>query len=286
MVATLDGHATLEGRSGPISGAADRALFHGLRTAVDAVMAGAGTVRTERYGPIARDPEDRRRRAELGLGERGPWACIVSAGLDLPADLPLLADPDSRVAILTPSSGELAQAATTGTTTGAETGTTTVGAETDTAGAKAGAAGGAETGTAGAAGMGAAGAEIEYVRARRPDGSLDLAAALAELHDRLHVRTLLCEGGPHLNGALLAAGLVDELFLSVSPLLAGGDPDEPADHKPANDPSTSAHAAHAQPAWIVAGPELRPPADLELLGVLEHESHLFLRYCVIANDPD
>ena len=32
---------------------------------------------------------------------------------------------------------------------------------------------------------------------------------------------VLCEGGPHLFGALTAAGLVDELCLTVSPLLAG-----------------------------------------------------------------
>ena len=56
MAATLDGRATLQGRSGPISGPADRALFHGLRSVVDAVMAGAGTMRTERYGPIVPDP--------------------------------------------------------------------------------------------------------------------------------------------------------------------------------------------------------------------------------------
>ena len=67
MVATLDGRATLNGRSGPISDPADRALFHGLRSVVDAVMAGAGTVRAERYGPIVPDPDRRRLRAERGL---------------------------------------------------------------------------------------------------------------------------------------------------------------------------------------------------------------------------
>ena len=46
------------------------------------------------------------------------------------------------------------------------------------------------------------------------------AAALADLRAR-GVRALLCEGGPTLNRALLAAGVVDELFLTLSPLLAG-----------------------------------------------------------------
>ncbi len=48
-------------------------------------------------------------------------------------------------------------------------------------------------------------AEISYVRSAR-DGLLDLPGAMAELHERLGVRTLLCEGGPHLNAQLLAHG--------------------------------------------------------------------------------
>jgi riboflavin biosynthesis pyrimidine reductase len=52
------------------------------------------------------------------------------------------------------------------------------------------------------------------------DHDVDLPAAVAELHARgLH--QVLCEGGPHLFGGLLAAGLVDELCLTVSPLLTG-----------------------------------------------------------------
>jgi riboflavin biosynthesis pyrimidine reductase len=49
---------------------------------------------------------------------------------------------------------------------------------------------------------------------------VDLAVGLAELNRR-GLRQVLCEGGPHLFGALLAAELVDELCLTVSPLLAG-----------------------------------------------------------------
>ncbi|MEU7976062.1 pyrimidine reductase family protein [Micromonospora sp. NPDC049089] len=52
---------------------------------------------------------------------------------------------------------------------------------------------------------------------------VDLAAGLAELHRR-GLTQLLCEGGPHLFGALTAADLVDELCLTVSPLLAGAGP--------------------------------------------------------------
>ncbi len=222
MVSTLDGRATLDGRSGPISDSSDRALFHGLRSVVDAVMAGAGTVRTERYGPIVADPDQRRLRLTRGLSEQ-PLACVVSAGLALPPDLPLLTDPDSRVAILTPSQASLAEA----------------------------------------------NAHVEYVRARREDQTLDLPAALAELHDRLQIDTLLCEGGPHLNTELLSAGLVDELFLSVSPLLAG---DDLTNGKP--------------PLRILAGIGFDPALTLELVSVLEHDSLLFLRYRVLRPDRD
>ncbi|MEE6306471.1 pyrimidine reductase family protein [Plantactinospora veratri] len=49
---------------------------------------------------------------------------------------------------------------------------------------------------------------------------VDLAAGLAELHRRGHGQ-LLCEGGPHLFGSLTAAGLVDEVCLTVAPMLTG-----------------------------------------------------------------
>jgi riboflavin biosynthesis pyrimidine reductase len=49
---------------------------------------------------------------------------------------------------------------------------------------------------------------------------VDLAAAVTALHDR-GLRQILSEGGPHLFGGLVAADLVDELCLTVSPLLAG-----------------------------------------------------------------
>jgi riboflavin-specific deaminase-like protein len=106
MVATADGRITIGGRSGPIGNEADRALFHELRAQVDAVMVGAGTVRTERYGRIVRDPDRRARRQAAGL-EPDPLAVIVSARLALDADIPLLQDPESRVVIVTAADGEI-----------------------------------------------------------------------------------------------------------------------------------------------------------------------------------
>ncbi|MFF5175843.1 pyrimidine reductase family protein [Micromonospora sp. NPDC000089] len=58
---------------------------------------------------------------------------------------------------------------------------------------------------------------------RRGTGRVDLAAGLGELRRR-GLAELLCEGGPHLFGALTAADLVDELCLTVAPLLAGAGP--------------------------------------------------------------
>lgn len=55
---------------------------------------------------------------------------------------------------------------------------------------------------------------------RYGDTEVDLAAGLAELRRR-GLAQLLCEGGPQLFGALTRADLVDELCLTVSPLLAG-----------------------------------------------------------------
>src|SRR3954466_14186259 len=96
MVATLDGRITIDGRSGPIGAEADRELFHCLRTQADAVMVGAGTIRTERYGRIVRKPERREQRVAEGL-DPDPLAVIVSARLRLPPDLPLLQDEHSTV---------------------------------------------------------------------------------------------------------------------------------------------------------------------------------------------
>ncbi|MBV9291610.1 MAG: pyrimidine reductase family protein [Frankiales bacterium] len=86
------------------------------------------------------------------------------------------------------------------------------------------------------------------------DDDVDLAAALEILAERglVHV---LCEGGPHLFGTLLAAGLVDELCLTVAPLLAGG-------------------AAGR----IVDGLAAQLVTPLELGQVLVDDGHLFLRY--------
>jgi riboflavin biosynthesis pyrimidine reductase len=83
----------------------------------------------------------------------------------------------------------------------------------------------------------------------------ELAAAVEELRERGCGR-ILCEGGPTLLGALLSADLVDELFLTVSPLLAG------------------------RGLSLVEGAELLPDRRraASLAGVRRDGDHLFLRY--------
>jgi len=102
---TVDGRATISGRSGPIGSATDTAMLAGLRTRFDAVMIGAGTMRVERYGrPVARQAR-REARERVGL-EGEPLMAIVSGRLDLPWDAPLFTEDGGRVLVLTTSEAE------------------------------------------------------------------------------------------------------------------------------------------------------------------------------------
>jgi len=85
------------------------------------------------------------------------------------------------------------------------------------------------------------------------DSDVDLAAALEELRTRFGIHRLLCEGGPALSGALIAAGLADELCLSLAPTLIGD--------------------AHRTPLVSLPG-----RAAATLTGVAEDDGVLFLRY--------
>jgi len=51
---------------------------------------------------------------------------------------------------------------------------------------------------------------------------LSLEEVLNDLHETHRVRTLVCEGGPQLAKALAELNVIDELFLTVAPLIAGG----------------------------------------------------------------
>jgi len=60
---------------------------------------------------------------------------------------------------------------------------------------------------------------ISYVVAGTP--SVDLALALDLLGEKFGIRTLLLEGGGHINGAFLQAGLIDEVSLLLVPCIDG-----------------------------------------------------------------
>jgi 2,5-diamino-6-(ribosylamino)-4(3H)-pyrimidinone 5'-phosphate reductase len=54
------------------------------------------------------------------------------------------------------------------------------------------------------------------------ENQLDFAFALKWLKKEWDVKSLLCEGGGELNEALIRGGLVDELYVTISPLIFGG----------------------------------------------------------------
>jgi riboflavin biosynthesis pyrimidine reductase len=61
------------------------------------------------------------------------------------------------------------------------------------------------------------------VRVVRHEGeAVDMRAALRHMRQERGVRAVLSEGGPRLYGELEAGGLVDDLFLTIAPKLAGG----------------------------------------------------------------
>ena len=94
MIASADGRAAVQGRSVGLGHPADRALLRELRTAVDAILVGAGTLRAERYANLL-DEEQRTHRLAGGL-EPEPVVATVSRRLDLPTDIPLLAEATAR----------------------------------------------------------------------------------------------------------------------------------------------------------------------------------------------
>jgi riboflavin biosynthesis pyrimidine reductase len=99
---------------------------------------------------------------------------------------------------------------------------------------------------------------------------LDVREIVTMLSGRGHER-ILTEGGPKLMGQLLEAALVDELFLTVSPIVTGG--------------------GERQRPTLAASVDLLPagPSSARLLSVHRHGSYLFLRYGLLreeARGPD
>jgi len=202
MVAGVDGHATVDGRSGGLGSPEDRAVFRGMRERVDALLVGPGTLNAERYSTVL-DPHQREARVAAGRSAEPPLATITR-GLTLDPDLPLLHQSVVDALVYTEADRPF-----------------DVGDRV----------------------------EVVWLPAATP------AAALADLHRR-GVGTLACEGGPSLLAALVADGLLDELLLTVSPLLVGG----------------------VDPLTILAGDIADGPRAVGLRGTWRGGGSLFLHY--------
>jgi riboflavin biosynthesis pyrimidine reductase len=211
---TADGRVAFGGRSGALGDDGDRALFHELRGRVDAVLAGIGTLRAERYGRMIAAPERRAARVAAGLAPE-PLACVISrSGRNLPLEVPLFAEPEARIVLFSPVAPELAGVR----------------------------------------------AQVEVITL---DSQAEpLGAALRVLRNDYAVRSLLCEGGPTIFAALLHEGLVDELFLTLTPKLAGGD---------------------SGPA-LTAGPPLAELQQMRIAWLLARNQSLYLRYQLVGED--
>ncbi|MFD7923053.1 pyrimidine reductase family protein [Streptomyces sp. NPDC059740] len=210
MVASLDGAAHHDGRSEPLSGAADMRIFGVLRALADAVVVGAETVRREGYRPARAREAFARRRAEAGQAP-APAVAVVSAGLDLNFSLPLFTSPLVPTVLLT----------------------------------------GAAAPSDRVAAARHAGADVVFAG---EGAAVDLARVPAALAGRGMTR-LLTEGGPRLLGQFAGADVLDELCLTVAPLVAAGDASR-----------------------IMNAPVLETPARYAPAAILEEDGFLFTRY--------
>jgi riboflavin biosynthesis pyrimidine reductase len=175
MVSSLDGSAVQDGRSGGLSGPADKAVFAVLRSLCDVVMVGAGTARAEGYRAPRAKPGDAERR--VARGQRpAPVLALVTRRLDLDPTSALFTGEHRTVVVTSAVSEPSARDRL---------------------------------------------AQVADVVAVGDDG-VDLSAALDALHGR-GLSRVLCEGGPSLLGQVAAAGLLDELCLTFSPKVVGGD---------------------------------------------------------------
>jgi riboflavin biosynthesis pyrimidine reductase len=102
FISSIDGRATIKGRSGGLGDDGDKALFHGLRERADAVLAGPMTMLVERYGRILGKPERRQRRVERGQSAE-PLACTLTRSGEIPTEIPLFSEPEARVVVFGPS---------------------------------------------------------------------------------------------------------------------------------------------------------------------------------------
>lgn len=96
MVTSVDARAALDGKSGGLSSAPDRALLKAWRAAADAVLVGPTTLETEKYGALIPDADKRARELE----GRDGWPPIVTISRTLGLDLAQVLETDQNLPLI------------------------------------------------------------------------------------------------------------------------------------------------------------------------------------------
>lgn len=205
FVSSIDGAATVDGKSGGLGGEADHRVFDILRTLCDVVLVASGTVKAEGYGAMILDAPSVDARVLAGLKPQ-PTFAIVSGSLDLDPSSDVFAKAPVRPLVITTSSAPPNEA------------------------------------------LGAV-ADVVACGSKTVDPVLMVSKFVERGLTRIH-----CEGGPSFFGSLIAADVVDELCLTVSPLLVGGD------------------------SGRIAKGAVPDPRTMSLAGVLRSDDTLLLRY--------
>jgi riboflavin biosynthesis pyrimidine reductase len=205
FVSSIDGAATVQGKSGGLGGEADHRVFDLLRTLCDVIVVGSGTVAIEGYGAMILDEASVAMRVAAGLAPQPAFA-IVSGSLELDPAAEVFTRAPVRPIVITMSSAPPNDAL-------------------------------------------AAVADVVVCGST----SVDLAAMVSALTDR-KLALIHSEGGPTLLGSMLAADVVDELCVTVSPLLVSGN------------------------SGRIARGALPEPRRMSLAGILRSDDALMLRY--------
>lgn len=100
FIGSIDGGATIDGKSGGLGGPGDRTLFMLLRALADVVLIGAGTVRVENYGGARLNAADRLRRRDCGQSEVPRMAIVTRSG-QLDRELRIFTDTELPPLVLT-----------------------------------------------------------------------------------------------------------------------------------------------------------------------------------------
>jgi riboflavin biosynthesis pyrimidine reductase len=237
FIETLDGVISYTQPGEPYQGTVggksdtDHMVMGILRARADAVIFGAGSLREDKghiHTPAFVSPPHAEAyaamRAALGKGETQPLSVVMSASGQIDLDERTFHAPDLRVVVVTTAVGEERL-----------------------------------RGEALPAGV-----EVRAVDASK-DGAatVDVLAMLRLLADDYGVRVALNEGGPLVLASFLAAGAVDELFLTLAPQLAG-------------------RAAERPRRALVEGAAFSPAdaPNARILSVKQAGEHLFLRYAI------